>query len=300
MLKKFINFVVKAYGLVTRFDIILDYKLRSNQLLNSALTSNESIVSDDIRHDKQLIVSFTTYSKRIYDVHLVIESIGQQTEKPNRLILWLDEDEFNVETIPNILHKQIKRGLEVRFCKNLKSYKKLVPTLKEYPDSNIITIDDDIIYPYDMIEGMVREHKLHPNCVIGNRVHRIVFDKNNNLCKYNDWEHEVVESYPSKLHMATGVGGILYPSGSLNKECVNEDCFLNLAPNADDIWFKAMAILNNFETKKVHDNRDFNKRFLLIENGQDIALGINNVIEGANDNQIGRVFSKYNITNLLK
>ncbi|MCQ8822207.1 glycosyl transferase [Pseudoalteromonas agarivorans] len=299
MLKKTINFLKNIKKVTETFESKLEVSNRTNYLLNSALTSNESIISSEV-NNKELIVSLTTYSKRIHDVHLIIESIAHQTLKPNRIILWLDEEEFTLNTIPLILKKQIARGLEVRFCPNYKSYKKLIPTLKISPKANIVTIDDDILYPYDMLELLYNEHLLNPDCVVGHRVHKITLDAQKNILPYSEWEQEATDKSKSNLIMAIGIGGIFYPSGILSEECLNIKNFTLLAPNADDIWFKAMSLLTNAPHKKVSDERNFWERFLVVESSQDIALFHNNQIEHGNDSQFKAVFEKYNLYKKLK
>ena len=125
-----------------------------------ANNSKENGLSDELLPgvNTNVTVSLTTYSSRIYEIYLVIESIFQQTLKPNKIILWLDEDEFSDETIPLSLKRQQKRGLIIRYCNNMKSYKKLVPTLQLYPDDIIVTIDDDTICPSDMIERLLKAY----------------------------------------------------------------------------------------------------------------------------------------------
>ena len=302
MIKKIVYLIRKyndSINTINNLDQLLEFKIKSNYLLATTGSSSELITQPKSEGETELIVSFTTYDKRIHDAHLVIESIAQQTIKPNRLILWLDEDEFTLETIPLILHKQIKRGLEIRFCPNYRSYKKLIPTLKLFPEANIITIDDDILYPDDMVEGLVREHSAHPNCIIGHRIHKITLDSDKKVVPYSKWTHEIESTQASMLNIAIGVGGVFYPKGSLNKECFNVDVFSKLAPNADDVWFKAMTTLNGFKAKKVDDGRYFWGRFIQIESGQDIALSVSNYIEHGNDSQIREVFDKYNIESLL-
>lgn len=299
MLKKTINFLKNIKKVTETFESKLEVSNRSNYLLNSALTSNEKIISSEV-NNKELIVSLTTYSKRIHDVHLIIESIAHQTLKPNRIILWLDEEEFTLNTIPLILKKQIARGLEVRFCPNYKSYKKLIPTLKISPKANVVTIDDDILYPYDMLELLYNEHLLNPDCVVGHRVHKITLDAQKNILPYSEWEQEATDKSKSNLIMAIGIGGIFYPSGILSEECLNIKNFTLLAPNADDIWFKAMSLLTNAPHKKVSDERNFWERFLVVESSQDIALFHNNQIEHGNDSQFKAVFEKYNLYKKLK
>ena len=295
IINKLINALKRINIMAASIDIKLDCSHRANYLLNSALTSNESITVQKLDDEKELIVSFTTYNKRIHDVHLVVESIAEQTLKPNRLILWLDEDEFTLETIPLILKKQMVRGLEVCFCPNYRSYKKLIPTLQKYPEANVITIDDDVLYPHDMIEMLCNEHRRYPDSVIGHRVHKIKLDTNGEILQYKQWEHGVTDCLPSSLNVAIGVGGVLYPANILAEECLNMNAFTNLAPNADDIWFKAMSLLNNKKHKKVNDNRPFWNRFLLLQDGQDIGLLNSNLFENGNDSQIKAVFAKYQL-----
>ena len=291
---KLFNKLNNSINIINGFDSLLNCKIRANSLLKIALSSTESIVSLTISNETELIVSLTTYNKRVHDVHLVIESIAQQTLKPNRLILWLDENEFTLETIPLILHKQIARGLEIRFCPNYKSYKKLIPTLKLFPDANVITIDDDILYPHDMIEMLMKEHFRYPKHIIGHRAHEVKL-KNNEILPYNKWENETKNHQSSILCFITTGGGTLFPANSFNSEVVNDEIFSSLCANADDIWFKAMALLNNTECKKVNDDRIFFNRFLLLPDSQDIALYKNNIIN--NDKQLKAVFDYYELHN---
>lgn len=295
MFNKVISSLKKIHRVHKNFEIILDVHNRSQVLLSAALSSEEKIIAPRRWDAKELIVSLTTYSKRIHDVHLVIESIAMQTFKPHRIILWLDEDEFTIDSIPLILKKQVERGLEVRFCPNYRSYKKLIPTLQLFPDADIVTIDDDILYPHDMLELLVKEHHCNPGCVIGHRVHRIKKDQKGRVIPYRYWEHEISDCDDSFLHMAIGVGGVFYPAGSLNSECNNIEEFTNLAPNADDIWFKGMSLLNNYKHKKVSDGRGFEQRFLMLANSQDIALSNDNHHGNQNDLQFKAVFERYKL-----
>lgn len=299
MFKKIVLFVRKSFHLINNFESKLALGIRTNALSELSLKANDSMLNELRSKDKELIVSFTTYSKRIHDVHLVIESIAQQTLKPNRIILWLDEDEFTLDTIPLLLNKQMKRGLDIRFCPNYRSYKKLIPTLKLFPDADIVTIDDDVLYPHDMLELLYREHLMHPDTIIAHCTRKMTYDANDKVGSYRSWKHEDENAEPSFDTVAIGIGGVFYPANSLSDECLNIDKFTALAPNADDIWFKAMALLNNTKHKKVTDDRDFQSRFLVIENSQDIALANSNLIEeNNNDLQISAVFDFYKLKKL--
>jgi len=303
MLERVVNLAKKfnrSSNIINNFDKSMAFKIKANHLLNTALTSTKSITQPIKEGETELIVSFTSYSKRIHDVHLVVESIAQQTLKPNRLILWLDENEFTLEAIPLILHQQIKRGLELRFCPNYKSYKKIIPTLENFPDANIITIDDDILYPYDMIEILIREHKLDFECILGFRAHKMKIKANGTLQPYAEWEYETSENNSSNLIFLTSGAGTFFPKSCFGDEVLNSSVFMSLCPNADDVWLKAMALLSQSKCKKVSDDRGFWQRFILIQHSQDIGLFNLNVNESFNDLQVKAVFEKYDLYSILE
>ncbi|MGL5902329.1 MAG: hypothetical protein ACRCZO_06530 [Cetobacterium sp.] len=295
--KKLINAFKKLYN--------LDEKIKENLFIidceKSILEDNlNNILSYKENEEQQIIVSLTTYNKRIYDVHLTIESLFRQTVMPNKIVLWLAEDEFNLENIPYMLKKLQKKGLEIGFCKDLKSYKKLIPTLKRYPNDIIITTDDDIIYPYDFIENLYKEYLKDNQCIYFYRGHKITFNKNKTINKYDNWIGDYQGEEKTLLTLPTGIGGILYPAKCFDKEILNENQFMKLAPKADDIWFKAMTLKNGIKCKKIGLAKEFYKKFINLEDGQDIALSKINVGENQNDIQLKAVFDYYNLWEKLK
>lgn len=246
------------------------------------------------------IVSLTTYSKRIYEVYLTIESLFQQTQKAKRIILWLAKDEFSIEEIPLILRKQQARGLEIRFCEDIRQYKKLVPSLELYPDLSIITVDDDYIYPIDFIERLLAGQRRYPTCVcyyIGARIEL----RNDRVIKpYVEWKHNDEREYiPSILNFSTGAGGVLYPPRCFHEDITNVSLFSKYAPMNDDIWFKAMTLRKGIQYVKIPIECDFAKKFILLEDGQDIALYHHNVERGENDVQIKDTFERYKLIEKL-
>ncbi|MFS1439390.1 glycosyl transferase [Shewanella sp. 10N.286.48.A6] len=267
---------------------IMRYQFEARKLVRTARLK-EPIV--DTSSFNNVIVSLTTYSTRINNVHLVVESIARQSVKPNKVILWLDEDEFSKDNLPSSLKALIERGLDINFCPNYKSYKKLIPTFKLYPDFNIITIDDDIIYPDYLVERFLKEARIHNRTVLGFRCHKILLDSNDNIKKYKDWELDTNDQVASMLIFPTGVGGVFYPVGSLNDKCVDYELASKLSPFADDVWFKAMSLKNKVKSKVVFVDNSFDSQFIHIVDKEDTAsLATYNVANGGNDIQIQSVF----------
>lgn len=303
MISKFRNsmgLLKKLKYTVKNSERMIQYQLRAHELLTAAQCSQEELVSSKSDFGSEVVVSLTTYDKRIFDVHLVIESIARQTLKPNRLILWLDEGEFTINSIPYILKRQLDRGLEIKFCKNLRSYKKLIPTLKLCPTSSIVTIDDDVLYPYDMLELLVRESQAYPGKVIAHRAHKIELGSNGRAKKYSEWQYETNDNIASELIFPVGVGGVFYPVGTLDSACLDDGVFMEICPTADDVWFKAASLSKGVLCKKVSDPREFWNRFLLIDSVQDVGLFKSNVQEKGNDRQVEAVFDHFNLIPLLQ
>ena len=73
----------------------------------------------------------------MYEIHYTLYSLLNQTVKPDEVVLWLAKEQFpngNDDIPPAVLDLQ-KNGLTIKWCEDLRSYKKLIPSLKEYPVS---------------------------------------------------------------------------------------------------------------------------------------------------------------------
>lgn len=199
------------------------------------------------------LISITSYGIRVQTVHHTILSLLCQSVLPKKIILWLAEDEFNLAELPKSLVALQQYGLEIVFCQDIRSYKKLIPTLKTYPNTTIVTFDDDIIYPVDHLEKLLVTHKQFPEVVICHRAHRIIKDEQGQVVDYLKWQFDVAEHLPAKDIFPVGIGGVLYPANCFDEEVLNDTAFMNLAPSADDLWFKTMTIKHG-TLAKVIDN----------------------------------------------
>jgi len=293
--------IKNAINNMCNIDYLLQKYLRISYMENLSLTSKMCLINDSNKNARpKYIVSLTTYSKRIHDVHLTLESISLQSVKPDRVILWLDKDEFSIEELPLRVQNFQSRGLEIRFVKNTKSYKKYIPSSELYPDANIITIDDDIIYPADMIEILVNEHSKFPDHIIGHRAHYMKLDEKGIPCPYETWEFETNRDVTDKRIFITTGGGTLFPAGCFNDEVYSDDTlFMDICGTADDVWFYSMALLNDIKCKKVSDSRGFEPRFIITNLNDDIALENINVAERQNDDQLRRVMKYFNLQSRL-
>lgn len=273
------------------YHVKLKYDIKETWIIDRFLRDNNLGIQKQKISDKEVIISLTTYGERYKYVYITIESLMQQTLKANRIILWLDYS-YKGKTILPVLKKQMDRGLEIRYCKDLGSYKKLIPCLKEFPDSIIITVDDDVIYNARTIEKLVYAYNNNPNFIYCNRMHRIKYN-GKLILPYNEWEKGVKDTKESVFNFPVGVGGVLYPPKCFNDEIFNDEFFLSQCPNGDDIWFKAMSLINNYPSIKAEESieqDDYFENYTLSPRG----LQKENVFENLNDIKIANVYNKYN------
>jgi hypothetical protein len=267
--------------------------------LNDYFAGNEYGITTEKRNPK-IIVSLTSYPARIPRIHYTIISLLKQTIKPDEVILWLGYEQFpnRNNDLPEELLKLQNHGLTIKYSKDIRSYKKLIPALHEYPDDIIVTADDDVFYPNNWLELLINSYNQDHTVIHCHRAHKITFTQNGDICSYNNWKGtiEYGETMKSYINFMTGVGGVLYPPHSLFKEILKEELFFKLAPTNDDIWFWAMAVMN--ETKicvvknnigKMLSNTPIDYDNIINPNG----LCAVNVMQCQNDIQIKQVLKHY-------
>jgi hypothetical protein len=263
---------------------IIAYLWSSNRFGKASVVSGEGPV-----------VSLTSYGERIRTVYLTIESIGRGRRLPSRLILWID-DPFLFGNLPLPLHRLMKRGLEVRLCKNYGPHTKYYPYLESterFLDS-LVTADDDILYPRNWLEQLVIANEREPDLVLCHRAHVVGFCREE-IAPYTAWEPCRSVS-PAARNFATGVSGILYPPAFLRRLKPADRGFESCCPKADDIWLHVQAVRTGFPICQV-TNRP--RLFLMIPRTQDNALALGNWEGGGNDRQIAATYEPDDIRKLL-
>jgi hypothetical protein len=223
-----------------------------------------------------------------------------QELKADRIALYLDELKFSPSNIPKDLEILVHRGLTINYCKDIGPYTKLVPALKQYSDEIIITTDDDLIYPRSFIRKLYESYIKDPGFIHCYRMHYIKLNSDGKAKPYKEWDIESGITDPCPLVFPTGVGGVLYPPNALNEEVFNEEAFLSLSPGADDVWFKAMSLLNGVECKKINSDIMNHENAITIRGTQEIGLHHQNLKNGKNDHKIEDVFNTYKLWDKLK
>jgi hypothetical protein len=206
--------------------------------------------------------------------------------KPDIIFLCLAKEEAKDESeLPSSVQELKKYGIQFFFADdNLKPHKKYFYAIKNYPNSIVITVDDDVIYDQNLVSDLYASFIQYPAAVSARRVHKMVKDENNHLLPYNKWLYEYKkETEPSFALFTTGVGGVLYPPGILPPETFNIEKIKELCLDADDVWLKFMELKNKIpvvwvKSRRVHP--------LTIKKAQEYSLQKNNFHKNMNDKYI--------------
>ena len=239
---------------------------------------------------KRIIVSLTTFPARIHLIPQVLDSIFRQTKKADKILLWLAEEQFpqrEQELPPQLIQYAREGTLSIRWCDDLKPHKKYFYAFQEYPDDLIITIDDDLLYPSDLIASLYASYLLFPNAVSAGRTNLIVVTEQNEILPYRSWIHETDNCIhqPSMQLMATGVGGILYSPSLFRKEFLDASAIRKTCLWADDLWLKAMELVCDVPVVLARSCESLQ----FLPSSQNVALHQINVAQGKNDIQLQNI-----------
>lgn len=241
---------------------------------------------------EHVIVSMTTFPARISYVHLAIKSLLNQTIKPEKIILWLAEDQFQGVSIPASLLELCKYGLEIRYCaEDILAHKKYYYAMQEFPSYIIITYDDDIIYPEDSVEKLLKMHQQHPQAIVCNRGREIAIE-NGTVAAYRYWKvsGRVPAGVPTYRIMASTGAGTLYPPHCMPEETFDLEKIRSLALTADDLWMKVMGIKGRIPVVK---SQTHCKGLCISRHKQDITLAHRNVDQNLNDHVMRNLLESY-------
>ena len=232
-----------------------------------------------------LIISLTSYPPRFASLALTLRCLLSQTVSADRTILWVTAEDYRL--LPASVIDLRDEGLEIRFCKNIRSYKKIIPALLAFPNSYIVTADDDVYYSSRWLEELVE--LAGKGTIVCHRAHSVQFDEGGQIEPYDKWGYEAAGK--GSLLFPTGVGGVLYGPGSLSPDVLDDEAFMQLCPQADDVWLFWMgrrAGSDYVKTRKHWSEVSWNGT-------QGSALHLTNVAGKGNDEQIKSMVNRYGL-----
>ena len=211
-----------------------------------------------LKGDNELIVSLTSYGARIVDtLPYALYSLLMQDFLPGRIVVYLSKEEISEKTLPPILRKIEKCGVKFYYSEDIKSYKKLIPTLNMFPDNPILTVDDDMYYASTFLRAYWNSYEQSDKRTVFGAVGRwVTRDENGNLLPYLSWRN-IGDGNPLIDQISFfGCGGCLYPPHIFDDEISKTDIFMRFAPSADEIWFWVMEYRAGVKTQLISEYKE--------------------------------------------
>lgn len=190
--------------------------------------------------DPGFVVCMTSYPARIRFAWLSLESLFRQTDKAFKLVLVLAINQFPSRKIPGRIRRMEKRGLDILWVsRDGGSFDHLWPAYTKYPSSSIISVDDDKFFDPGMVEKLKSASVGSPGKIIGWRGWQMRLVHGH--IGFGEGWSRAAETTPSvELFIPPG-NGSLFPPRSLPPLTGDYKLREKLSPNADDVWYWAMA-----------------------------------------------------------
>lgn len=253
--------------------------------------SKDKAMKKNSLKDKKIIVSFTSFPKRINTIAPMLNSIINQTLKADKIVLWLAQSEFSEKekSLPEYILNFVKEGkLIIEWCDDLKSHKKYFYALKKYVNDIIILVDDDLIYDKNLIRSLINSYLLFPKAISAKRTHLMLKNiKENDFVEYNYWPFEVNAwiGKPSMQLFATTGAGTLIPPKLLNLSFFDEQVIKNICLYSDDIWLKAIETVSDIPIVQT----EYFDGLKYVQETQKFSLSKYNLEKRQNDVQLKQV-----------
>ena len=187
-------------------------------------------------HIEKIIICMVMIKSRINKIPKIINSLLNKKTLPDIIDISysneskinddgidqksIDKLMFEIDNIKNVLNCN-QTNIIFTQTENIGPYRKLIPFLKKYDSSIIITIDDDEIFESDIVGDFLQEYKIH-NCIICSSARIIDL---NNLEKMSDTIEYYTQIYKTDKKfmnlLPEGYGGILYHTDMFSKDFIN-------------------------------------------------------------------------------
>lgn len=199
-----------------------------------------------------LLISVTSHPPRYKYLRQALLSLLVQTVRPDAIVLWIEHGDL--ARLPLGVRALRRFGLRILPCEDgLRSYKKIIPALEQFPHAYVATADDDQLYPRDWLLELAEA--TDPRTIAYGRGHRMKLSVDGTPSAYREWDWEIARQSAGDIVVPTGVGGVLYPPDAFDPRVLDRAEFRALAPTLDDLWLCWMARLRGTGYCKVAPQR---------------------------------------------
>lgn len=200
--------------------------------------------------DEQIILSMTTWPPRYETTGKVMAGLVNQIQEDNlqervHALLVLSEEEvcstYARKAACDLMSDMEKMGVEVIIDRgNIRSHKKLMPTLEKYPGHAVLVVDDDQRQQQGWLKTFIMDQEAHPDDIIYGMSTSRVFVLDRTIIEKRP-HGKLWLSTPGMtsrdLKPANGSSGTLYPANTFKDErFFDRELYMSLSPSSDETW----------------------------------------------------------------
>lgn len=254
--------------------------------------------SAPVTGDAPVVLSMTSYGRRLGVVGYAIESLAAGRARPARLLLWVDDPEA-VRAAHPMIDRLARRGLEVLATEDFGPHKKSYPYCRLVGGTgmDLVTADDDLLYPRGWLAGLLAAQAAYPGDFVGYRAKEVTLHGQGELAPYAQWPAAPAGASGPRVFLTSGAG-VVFPSALRAALADAGEAFMDVCPRADDIWINACALRAGVTTRTV-DARGMSMLSIPRSQGEQ-ALHTDNVGGGGNDRQLAATLTPADIEILRK
>lgn len=193
------------------------------------MNSTIDTMAENTLKNQQVIVSMTSFPPAIKCAQQAIVSLLNGSVLPDKIILYVTMSQFAEGEMPEGLLALANDNpvFEIRnYDHDIRSYRKLIPALLDFPDAVIVTVDDDVYYHKHMLKDLLELHARIPDAILAHRAKRIKYGRPYKEWSKYRWYHFLFKRiHRSFLNIQTGVGGVLFAKARHDgREPLHRDC----------------------------------------------------------------------------
>lgn len=200
-----------------------------------------------------IILSMTTWPPRYKDAMEAMYRIVEQRDADRLrddvhcvLVLSKEECKENVREANELKAYMDWLGVEVIYDSgNIRSHKKLIPTIEQYPDYPVLVVDDDGLQAEHWLSTFVADHRKHPTDIIyGMSLSRVFLFDGKIVDDYGNIPHtiQIPGEVSTDKKPASGASGTLYPAHTFtDPRFFDRKLMMRLSPTSDEVWSFAFA-----------------------------------------------------------
>lgn len=207
---------------------------------------DDSYALNQNNREVPICVSIFSVRENFRELALTIFSLLNQDIKPDKVVLWLDEEYEDMINLPYEITRFVKNGVEIRFVKSIGNYTDTIYPLKEFGGMVNVIAKPGVYYKKSWLKKLYISYISHPDDIQVHRAFKLNIENKNLL-----FEKKLLKSGVGFDIFINPDGGVLYPPMCFSPEALRGDVYSKKCPVFPALWFWFMSLVHDRKIRVV-------------------------------------------------